>query len=139
VLDEDSKGQGRYTVIASCIFASPRAVYGRRGTIGNVQSFCCTTLSANVALIYSLSHSIICQMLPFVRLVVFNVCIFYKMTHTKGDLVDLGVAKEQSKDGTMAMEMVMVVTLTFPILVARYVTMLSSGSLSVPRLNSVPL
>jgi hypothetical protein len=44
------------------------------------------------------------------------------MRRRKSDLGDLGVAKQQSKDETMLMAMVMAVTVTYLILVAPYVT-----------------
>jgi hypothetical protein len=119
-----AKVQVFIVVVIFCIFASPNAIYGRRVAIDESKwKFSCyTAFSANVAVIYNLSHSIICQIVPFLMLVIFNLCIVYKMRHRKCDLSDLGVAKQQSKDETMVMAMVMAVTVAFLILVAPYVT-----------------
>jgi hypothetical protein len=105
------------------IFASPNAIYGRRATIdeSKLQFSCYKAFSVKFAFIYSISHSTICQIVPFVLIVIFNLCIVYKMRHRKCDLGDLVVAKQQSKDETMVTVMVIVVTVTFLILVAPYV------------------
>jgi hypothetical protein len=85
-------------------------------------AMCYFTMPIDVANAYMQSYTAICQISPFVLIVVFNGCIYYRLKRG-ADVKSITTQDKKDKDEATVMKMVVIVTITYLLLVFPFVFM----------------